>query len=237
MNLIEEFDLIDLTQTLTPEIPSWNGSCGYQVEIKKDYDRVFRVNQVKMHAGIGTHIDAPSHRFREGLDIADMPIQQFFAPVCVIDVRGQADADYEISHQDVKNYETLYGTIPPGAFVIGHTGWNRFWNTPEAYRNPDSTGQMHFPAFSSQAAELLLQRRVVGIGIDTLSPDCLNQDFPVHRLFLGEGKYIIENLPDCSLLPIQGAYIMALPIKAACCSEAPARVIGLISKSRKIHDR
>ena len=57
---------------------------------------------------------------------------------------------------------------------------------------------MHFPAFSAASAELLLKRNVAGIAIDTLSPDCLDPDFTVHTLILGAGKYIIENIADCS---------------------------------------
>lgn len=46
------FSLIDLTHTLTPDIPSWNGSCGFSHEIKLDYkdcstDVKFRVQQIK----------------------------------------------------------------------------------------------------------------------------------------------------------------------------------------------
>ena len=29
--------VIDLTHTVTSEIPSWNGSCGFTAEIKRDY--------------------------------------------------------------------------------------------------------------------------------------------------------------------------------------------------------
>lgn len=44
---------IELTQKLSAEAPTWNGSCGFCLEVKQDYDRVFRVHQIKMHAGVG----------------------------------------------------------------------------------------------------------------------------------------------------------------------------------------
>jgi kynurenine formamidase len=228
--LLEQFKVVDLTQPLSPDVPTWNGSCGFCLEIKKDYDRLFRVQQVKMHAGVGTHMDAPSHRFQEGLTIADIPVEELVVPLCVIDVSKQAGPDYEISLQDIKAYEATYGLIPPKALVIGFTGWSRFWTNSDAYRNTDENGQMHFPAFSSESAQLLMERNISGIAIDTLSPDCLNPDFPVHKIVLGAGKYIIENIGDCSQIPPRGSYAIALPIRAENATESPIRIIALVPR-------
>lgn len=66
------FTLVDLTHTLAPDIPSWSGTCGFRHEVKLDYADCkedtpfsvkFRVQQIKMHAGIGTHMDAPAPAF------------------------------------------------------------------------------------------------------------------------------------------------------------------------------
>ncbi len=226
--MLEPFKIIDLTHPLSSEVPTWNGSCDFCSEIKQDYDKMFRIQQIKMHAGIGTHMDAPSHCIQGGHSIADIPLEQLIVPACVIDVSIKADADYEISFEDIENYERTYGIIPKGSLVIGYTGWSRFWTNPDAYRNIDANGQMHFPAFSSKAAELLLKKDIVGLAIDTLSPDCLDQSFSVHRLILGAGKYIIENIADCSKLPPKGSYVMALPLKVKDGTESPIRIIGLI---------
>ena len=220
--------IIDLTHPLTPEIPTWSGSCGFCLEIKKDYDRQFRVHQMKMHAGAGTHMDAPSHRFQGGASIADIPLEQLIVPLCILDVRDRMEPDYAISVDDLEKYEREFGSVPENALVIGHTGWNQFWSNPTAYRNVDSQGQMHFPAFSSSLAQKLLQRNIAGIAIDTLSPDCLDQTFPVHQLILGANKYIIENVADCSKMPPQGGYAIALPLRADKATESPIRLIGLI---------
>ena len=228
--MLKNFRIIDLTQPLYPEAPTWNGSCGFCLEIKKDYDRLFRVQQIKMHAGIGTHMDAPSHCIPGGLSIAEIPVSQLILPACVLDVSGKAHGDYEVSLADLDAYEANYGIIPPQSLVIIYTGWSRLWAQPEAYRNVDSLGQMHFPAVSKKVAEVLLEREVAGLAIDTFSPDCLDQSYPVHNLFLGAGKYIIENVADCSLMPPQGGYIIALPIKAEGATESPIRMVGLIPK-------
>jgi kynurenine formamidase len=225
---LENFKVIELTHTLSPNSPTWNGSCGFCLEIKKNYEHVFRVQQIKMHAGIGTHIDAPSHRFQGAPSISDIPLEQLIVPACVIDVSKKADKDYVISVEDVQEYEKTYGPIPPRCLVIGYTGWDRFFSDSKQYRNIDAEGQMHFPAFGAETTALLLERKISGIAIDTLSPDCLDPSFPVHQLILGAGQYIIENIANCAALPPRGASVIALPIKLQDATEAPARIIGLI---------
>jgi kynurenine formamidase len=224
---LENFKIVDLTHLLSPQAPTWNGSCGFCLEIKKDYDRMFRVQQMKMHCGVGTHMDAPSHCIPGGSSIADISLQQLIVPACVIDVSARAHADYEVSVQDIEGYEASYGQIPQNSLVIAYTGWGCFWSQPEAYRNVDGGGQMHFPAFSAQAVEILLKRDIAGIAIDTLSPDCLDQAYPVHKLILGAGKYIIENIANCQQMPPKGGYVIALPLRAEAATEFPIRIVGL----------
>lgn len=173
-------------------------------------------------------MDAPSHQFPEGISIADIPVEQLLSPACVIDVSKKATADYVVSKEDIEEYENAYGIIPKGALAIAYTGWSKYFNDSKRYRNVDATGQMHFPAISAAAAQLLLNRGISGIAIDTLSPDCLDSTFPVHHLILGAGKYIIENIADCSQIPPQGAHVIALPLRAVGATECPIRVVALI---------
>ena len=226
--LLDHFRIVDLTHPLSSSVPTWNGSCGFCLELKQDYDRMFRVQQVKMHAGVGTHMDAPAHLFQGGLSIADIPVEQLIVSACVIDVSKKAGADYKISVEDVKNYEVTYGIIPQGSLVIGYTGWDRFWSDATNYRNADATGQLHFPAFSAEAVKLLLTRNISGIAIDTLSPDCLDPSFAVHKLVLGAGKYIIENIANSSQIPCKGSYVIALPLRAEESTESSIRAIALV---------
>ncbi len=66
------------------------------------------------------------------------------------------------------------------------------------------------------------------VGIDTLSPDNPKNDFPVHKLILEAGKYIIENVANTNLLPTNGSIICALPIKIKEGTEAPIRLVAMI---------
>jgi kynurenine formamidase len=90
---------------------------------------------------------------------------------------------------------------------------------------------MHFPGFSVDAARLLLERKVSGLGCDTLSIDPGNSpDFPVHHLVLGAGVYQLENLADLSQVPEFGAFLIAAPIKLEGGSGGAVRVFALVAE-------
>lgn len=225
--MISKFKLIDLSHDINSSVPSWTGSCGFSSEIKMDYDQGVRVMAYKCHAGVGTHIDAPSHFVPGGDTVADIPLEDLVAPAYVIDVSSRCGPDLSITPADLVAFEKEHGRIPEGAFVMGNTGWAKYWKEPKKYRNTDASNQMHFPVFELKTAELLMERGIKGLGIDTLTPE-LEKGFPIHHLILGAGKYIVENLANLSQLPPVGATVLILPIKVTEGSEAPVRAIALL---------
>lgn len=220
--------LIDLTHTLKADVPTWEGGCGFSHHIESDYapsteEVSFRVHKLAMAAGIGTHLDAPAHGSPQGKDLSQLALQDLYAPCVVIDVSPKATVDYLLTVADIQEHEKTYGVIEKGAFVIVYTGWDRFWSNAKSYRNNHL-----FPSVSEQAAQALLDRDISGIGIDTLSPDRGDSLFPVHRLVLGQGKYIVENVAYAQTLPATGAYTLALPLKIEGGTESPIRLIAIV---------
>ena len=222
------YKLIDLTHALDSAIPTWDGGCGFNHDMHIDYadckgaDK-FRVMKVTMHAGIGTHMDAPSHCIAQGRCIHDFDVNDLIMPCVVIDVSSQCHERYSLSGQDVVDFESKYGKIAVGACVFVKTGWSKFWNTPLQYHNNHV-----FPSVSADAAELLLERGVHAIGIDTLSPDRPEDGFNVHKAFLGADKIILENVANLDSMPPTGSLCLVLPIKIKDGTEAPVRLVGLI---------
>lgn len=219
---------IDLTHALNSSIPTWTGSCGFHDKIQLDYEQCdsqvkFRVQSLKMHAGIGTHMDAPLHCVPGGQDIASIPLEKLIAPCVKIDLSKKAHSQFSASVDDLKEFESSFGKIPDGALVIFYMGWEQYWNHPEKYIN-----DYHYPSISKDVADFLIQRNAVGLAIDTISPDRPEDDFPVHHALLGAEKFIIENIANANLLPETGAFAIALPIKAEALSEAPIRMVGAI---------
>jgi kynurenine formamidase len=222
------YTIIDLTHTLDENIPSWNGGCGFQCEITSDYsdsttEAKFRTQQWTMRAGMGTHVDAPAHCIPGAPSIDQIPLSQLCVPCIMMDVSAASHEHYSVSLQDIAQFENKYGRILAGTFVMIKTGWERFWHIPGKYHN-----NYLFPSVSIEAAELLVNRGVCGLGIDTLSPDRPESGYPVHQLFLGKGKYLVENAANLDSLPAQGGFILILPMKIKGATEAPIRLVALV---------
>ncbi|MCP5509033.1 MAG: cyclase family protein [Chlamydiales bacterium] len=222
--------LIDLTHAVTPDIPTWSGRCGFEHATIMDYDQGVRVMKYKLSGACGTHMDAPSHFIKGGCDIAHIPLEQLVVPLHVIDLRPKIHPNLFIQPHDIKIYGEKHGKIMANSLVVAFTGWQQYWSDPVRYRGEDEKGRKHFPGFSKEAAEYLLEREVAGIGIDTLSPDGSNQDdFPVHWAILGAGKYIIENLNNLDQVPSTGAWAVSFPTKISEGAEAPLRCAALVT--------
>lgn len=222
------FSFIDLTHSITSDIPHWNEGCGFKKEIMVDYsgnlaETQFRVERLFMSAGIGTHMDAPVHCFPGAESIDTIPLKKLIVPCVVVDVSAKATETYRVTPDDIHAFEEKHRIINPGEFVIVYTGWDKFWSHPQKYRN-----NYVFPAVSEETAKLLVERNISGLGIDTLSPDRANEGFLVHRVILGAGKYIIENIHNANHLPPTGSTLFALPMKIKEGTEAPIRLIASV---------
>lgn len=229
--------VIDLTYAINDKLVPWPGDKRFfeandNATVAKDgvFTRSFW-----MLEHYGTHLDAPIH-FPPGTTPVDkIPVKQFFGPAVVIDVQNESakNADYLVDAAHVEAWEKRHGKIPAGAIVLLRTGWASRWPDVKRYRNQDALGKMHFPGFSVEAVKFLLDRKVSGLGCDTLSVDYgASSDYPVHHLGLGAGLYNLENLADLSKLPETGAFLIVAPIKLEGGSGGPVRVFALLSNAK-----
>jgi kynurenine formamidase len=227
--------IIDLTHTLNDRSPNWEGTdeSPFQAtelgNLERDgyYSRVFTTQE-----HYGTHLDAPAH-FASGVWTVDqIPAERLVRPLVVIAVRDRAqnNSDYELSTQDIAAWEEAHGTIPNGVVVCAYTGWDQRWNSSEQYRNEQSDGLTHYPGFSLEAVELLVNgRSAVGLGIDTMSVEKgATTSFPVHYFTSRAGLYHLENLANLAAVPAAGATVVVAPLKLENGSGSPARVLALV---------
>jgi kynurenine formamidase len=159
------------------------------------------------------------------MSVDELSWQSLICPAVVIDVADRAHSHYLVSPQDIEQFEAAFGIIPPGALVLIRTGWERFWTNPDKYRN-----NWFFPSLAEEAALLLLERQIHGLGIDTLSPDRPDIGFKVHRALLSQGKYLIENVANSAQLPPIGSFILSLPLAIEGATESPIRLLAFLPK-------
>jgi kynurenine formamidase len=220
--------VIDLTHAMYEGMPYWPGGVPFHMKRLVDYDQGYRLHSFSMGENTGTHVDAPAHFIRGERSIDLIPSEELIVPVCHIHISIQAAAnpDYQLSRDDVLEWEHQNGPIRAGCLVVLNTGWYKKFSRPEQYVNLDDKKVMHFQGYSKTAAELLVERDVVGIGIDTLSIDPGNaREFSAHLVMLGAGKYQIENMANLDPLPATGAVAVVgvLPVRGG--SQAQARIL------------
>lgn len=223
--------VVDLTYPLNSENPYWPGETYSGFEFRTlatlEDDGVFS-GAICMPEHLGTHLDAPNH-FSPGMKSVDqLELRELVRPMVVVDIRAQAaeSAVYQLRVEDLTAWESAHGPIPDGAVVFAWTGWGEFWPDFERYQNRDDAGRMRFPGFSPESAEFLIRERSAsGLGIDTLSVDYgLSNDFQVHHIVHGSDGYHLENVANLQLVPVQGAWLIAAPIKIEGGSGGAARL-------------
>ena len=222
--------VIDLTQPLGASTALWPGSKPFEAPIGGYYDThgmYFRNLALPEHSG--THFDAPSHFFDGGAHVDAIPAANLVVPAVRIDARALVgdNPGSTLTAQHVVDHEREFGEIPAGSVVLVCTGWDRYVNDPDMYLG---RGRTAFPGLAPDAAELLVERRVVGIGIDTLGVDPgFSTDFPVHHTTLPAGLWHLEGLINLHEVPERGALVVVGALNLVDGSGTPARVFALVT--------
>ncbi|MCF8365937.1 MAG: cyclase family protein [Bacteroidales bacterium] len=209
--------IIDLTHTLKTGMPVFPGDTAPTFKKvlthKNDGAQVIRMDIATHH---GTHIDCPLHFFNGGSSTDTSDLENFFGKAYVLDCTNFGK-NQEIPLEHIKQTKINWDEI---SWVIIHTGWYRYWETPEYID--------HFPVLSLEAAKFLQEKNLKGIGLDVISIDAINSvDFPIHNIILGNGMFIIENLTNLHLISKEQCLLSALPLKIKDGDGSPIRAIAI----------
>jgi kynurenine formamidase len=190
----------------------------------------------------GTHIDAPIH-FAEGKKTVDqIELDQLIAPGVKIDVSGKAaaDRDYQITVDDIRNWETANGKIPEWSIILFQTGFGSKWPDKKEYLGTDQKGDaavkdLHFPGLHPDAAKWLVEnRKIHAVGIDTASLDFGQSTmFGSHVELMTTNIPAFENVANLDKLPAKGFQVLALPMKIKGGSGAPLRIVAFLPAANR----
>lgn len=238
--------VVDLTQPLGPDTPViglpeiFAPSPGLTLEQISRYDDAgpgWYWNTLHMGEHTGTHFDAPVH-WASGKDLPDnrtdtIPAHRFVGPACVIDVSREVaeDHDFLLTPEHVVAWETQHGEIPAASWVLMRTDWSKRTD-PDEFLNVADDGP-HSPGFRKDATELLIERDVLGVGVETVGTDAgqagtFDPPFPNHTLMHGAGKLGLASLTNLDRLPPTGSVVIAAPLKIVDGSGSPLRVLALV---------
>jgi arylformamidase len=167
----------------------------------------FHLGTYAFPGAVGTYLDSPFHRHRDGADLAELSLDALVAlPGVVIDL-GLGD---------------LLGPMPDdvtGRAVLLRTGWAERWGT-DAYWEPG-------PFLGGSLLDLLVDRRAALVGIDIWNIDDVRDlTRPAHTGLLAAGIPIVENLASLGGLPGTGFRFTAVPPKVVGGSNFPVRAFA-----------
>lgn len=222
----------DLTHTLTPEFPTFFGVPGIGMKQLKAFKKDgFNLMEWTVLEHSGTHIDTPIHFSESGAGPDTLAVDDLVVPLAVINVAAKADAnaDYQLTPADIRQWERRHGRLPAGCCVAMHAGWGRHLGTPR-FIGKDDSGVLHFPGFHPEATAMLLkERRVAGIAVDTISLDHgPSKDFKTHYAWLPSGRWGLESVANLDKVPPRGATLVVGAPKIKGATGGPTRVLALI---------
>ncbi|MBC9912018.1 cyclase family protein [Chitinophaga varians] len=182
-----------------------------------DGDTTFQIGKIEMVTNTGTYIDCPFHRFADGKDMSEMPLERFVDLEAIV-IRVPHEQGLAVTADRLRNHEIRHRA------VLVHTGWATHWNTPAYYEN--------HPYLTAEAAEYLRDCDVKLVGIDSHNIDnTQGRSRPVHTTLLGAEILIVEHLCHLELLPEQGFTFSAVPPKFKGVGTFPVRAMAKLKKS------
>lgn len=233
---------VDLTHDFAPGIPCWSGFPNEERKTIYWYHKQPGLMgegffaEVFTHVGQwGTHVDPPAH-FHEGLRTVDqIDPKEMILPLVCIDVHAECakNADYTLTLERVKKWETNHGKIPAGAFVAMRTDWSKRWPDGEKMANKDGHGVAHYPGWSLPALKYLYQDcKITASGHETTDTDpglaTTKDDYSLESYLLGTNHYQIELLTNLDQVPESGAIVVVTFPKPKAGSGFPARVFAIV---------
>jgi kynurenine formamidase len=165
-----------------------------------------------LSASSRTQIIAPDALIPGTWTAGQIPPERLIAPLVVMDLNV---APAQISLDDVANWETAHGAIPPGAVV--------------AIRNKNAGTLPPSAALpiSDDAAQFLMDARYT-LGFAVESAADVKRDRPLARQLALHGDFVVQQTAQLSTIPSTGSVIVVAPTKDKNGGTAPVRVLAMV---------
>jgi arylformamidase len=130
----------------------------------------FHIGKIEMVANTGTYLDSPFHRYADGKDLSQLPLESV-ADLDAIVVRAPDESGRSIDAGAFRGLDLR------GKAVLVHTGWSRHWRTDQYFEGHSF--------LTAEAAALLRDQGAALVGIDSLNiDDNSSGERPVHSTLL-----------------------------------------------------
>lgn len=216
--------LIDLSHTIEHGLVTYKGLpapiiCDYwsREQSRQHYAEgtEFQIGKIEMVANTGTYLDSPFHRFADGKDLSELPLESLAElDGVLIHAVGLRSIGIEAIHEViVKNHAVLF-----------RTDWWLHWQTDEYWSG-------NHPFLTAEAAQYLADEGAALVGIDLYNIDDTNDlTRPVPTILLGAEIPIVEHLCHLDQLPDAGFHFSAVPVKVKDFGTFPVRAFAVVER-------
>jgi len=173
----------------------------------------FHIGKIEMVANTGTYVDAPSHRYRDGKDLSELPLTSLanLEAVVIRVAPGRRAIDPSF----------FEGQSLAGKAVLVHTGWSVNWKTEQYFEG--------HPYLTKETALFLKEAGAKLVGIDSLNiDDIADGRRPAHSILLKNEIPVAEHLTHLDQLPNDGFRFFAVPVKVKAFGTFPVRAFGVV---------
>ena len=212
--------VIDLTLTISEEIPTFPGSpqpnfINWETLEKDGYN----LELLFLSSHTGTHIDAPYHFLKKGQKIHQIVTRRLVTEAILIKIRK--GANQSITKTDIQKFEKKFGKIDDGSTIIFHTGWQKNLNKKSYF--------LKNPGLAVSAAKYLASKKINLVGIDSPSIDLgKDEKFSVHHVLAKSGILIVENLANLDKINSEEFHLIVAPLKLKNATGSPVRAMALV---------
>jgi kynurenine formamidase len=174
---------IDLTHTITPNMPVWKGfgPATFKPAVDPSTGKPYTYAKSGFEAThydiatdqFGTQLDPPAHWDPNYPAIDELPPTFAVRPLVVISIVDQVakKGDYHLSVADIAEWEKQNGRIPEGSVVMVRSDWSKKW-TDDPVKAKALAADPVFPGVSLDAIKFLhLKRRILFHGHEPLDTD------------------------------------------------------------------
>jgi arylformamidase len=209
--------VVDLTHTYQNGMPVFPGLPDPVFEAIATVDQDgYAMTRYSMLNHIGTHVEAPAHQIAGGDTLDEIGLERLVTEALTIDVsRRKPHGPIPLSELEPELDKVRAGDVvlfySDNARNYGSDAYWTGWSYPDA-----------------DAARALIEREISAVGFDGPSADPVDTTtFDLHRIWLGAGRMILENVANLDRLP-ERAPIVVAPMKVARANGAPARIFALL---------
>jgi kynurenine formamidase len=210
--------VVDLTHSFRNGMPVFPGLPDPSFEpIAKVEEDGYAMTSYAMLNHIGTHVDAPAHQIAGGDTLDEIGLERLVTDAVRIDV-SQRSPHGAITREEL---EPHLERVRAGDIVLFYSDNARNYGS-EAYW----TGWSYPDADASRA---LIERGISAVGFDGPSADPVDSTtMDLHRVWLGAGRMILENVNNLDQLPDR-AHVVVAPMKVEGANGAPTRIFALLN--------